>query len=328
MPNAPASGFMTLDNPGNQIFKNGGPPGGTYVHVNYNNRYDPNTNTLFLHFGFGTGSTSQYGYTTQVYQKCYKIPKIYSFTPTQAKKGDTVIIKGDAFNGAVSVKFGGTAASSFTVQNDSTITAVIGTGASGVVAVSTSHASDTLSKFTFVPVLPINLLAFNAAVNNQTIETEWQTSKEINVSHFIVQNSTDGNSFKEIGTVNAEGNGINNYKFIDKKPSNGVNYYRLQTLDKDGTNTYSKTISVNFEEKQFFSMIPNPARNFTIINFSKTVDKATITVYDNAGKSIFTQSLRGTNFYKLNTQNLTNGVYVVKVKTDTSSYNEQLLIKK
>jgi len=58
------------------------------------------------------------------------------------------------------------------------------------------------------------------------------------------------------------------------------------------------------------------------------VDKATILVYDITGKAVITQSLSGKNSYKLNTQALTNGIYVIKVNTATGSYNEKLLINK
>ncbi len=110
--------------------------------------------------------------------------------------------------------------------------------------------------------------------------------------------------------------------------SNGTNYYRLQSVDKDGSSSYSKVVSVNFSDKQSFSIIPNPAKDFTTISFSKTVDKATIAVYDITGKAVIMQSLSGANAYKLNTQTFTNGVYMIKVNTTTGSYNEKLLINK
>jgi hypothetical protein len=74
--------------------------------------------------------------------------------------------------------------------------------------------------------------------------------------------------------------------------------------------------------------MPNPARDFATINFSKAVDKATIAVYDITGKQVIKQSLSATNSYKINTQSLKSGLYVIKVNTATSSYNEKLLISK
>ena len=188
--------------------------------------------------------------------------------------------------------------------------------------------NNRIRKVTF-STLPVTLSSFTAIVNNKTIQTNWETATELNTSHFIMQHSSDGTSFTDIGTVNAIGIGANSYDFTNYNPANGMNYYRLQIVDKYGSSTYSKVVSVNFGDKQSFSIIPNPARDFATISFSKTVDKATIAVYDITGKVVITQSLIGSaNSYKLNTQTLTNGVYVIKVNTATGSYNEKLLINK
>jgi len=187
---------------------------------------------------------------------------------------------------------------------------------------------DNISKISFNS-LPITLSSFIATANNKIIQTNWHTSTELNTSHFIIQRSTDGISFSDIGTVKAIGSGANGYEFTDHNPANGINYYRLQSVDKDGASTYSKVVSVNFGDKQSFSIIPNPAKDFATISFSKkVVDKATIVVYDITGKAVITQSLSGTNSYKLNTQTLTNGVYVIRVNTANGSCNEKLLINK
>ena len=103
----------------------------------------------------------------------------------------------------------------------------------------------------------------------------------------------------------------------------------MESVDKDGSNSFSKVVSVTFGDKQSFSIIPNPARDFATISFSQTMDKATIAVYDISGKAVITESLIGnTNTYKLNTLNLKNGIYLIKVSTSTSTFNEKLIINK
>lgn len=79
-------------------------------------------------------------------------PVINSFTPANGTTGTSVIISGSHFTGTTSVKFGGIAASSFTVSNDSTITAIVGTGATGFIEVVNSSLGDTsLTGFTYIP---------------------------------------------------------------------------------------------------------------------------------------------------------------------------------
>lgn len=180
-------------------------------------------------------------------------------------------------------------------------------------------------------VMPINIVNYQARqLKEGQIENDWITTNEQNTAVFNVQRSKDGVNFIGIGSVVARGDGANSYRFIDKSPANGVNFYRLQIIDKDGTASYSKVVSITFPIfTSPFSIYPNPAKDFATIHFSKAVEKATIAVYDITGKAVITQSLNGSiKDYKLNTQTLPNGLYVVKVNTETCSYNEKLLISK
>ncbi|MFP5042801.1 IPT/TIG domain-containing protein, partial [Parasediminibacterium sp. JCM 36343] len=80
---------------------------------------------------------------------------IKSFSPTSATKGSTVTIKGSGFLSATSVSFGGTNAASFSIINDSTITATLAAGSSGNVSVTNSGGSGLLAGFTYIAPVPI-----------------------------------------------------------------------------------------------------------------------------------------------------------------------------
>lgn len=82
-------------------------------------------------------------------------PAITSFTPTTAGTGTTVNIKGTYFTGTTAVSFGGVAARSFIVTSDSTISAVVGLGASGTVAVTTPLGKGTRDGFIYDPLTAI-----------------------------------------------------------------------------------------------------------------------------------------------------------------------------
>jgi FG-GAP-like repeat/IPT/TIG domain/Secretion system C-terminal sorting domain len=92
---------------------------------------------------FGTGSLAGFVFLP--------VPIITSFTPTSAGQGTTVTISGTNFTGSTAVTFGGIAASSFIVVNNTTITAVVGAGASGSVSITNSFGSGSLAGFTFIP---------------------------------------------------------------------------------------------------------------------------------------------------------------------------------
>ncbi len=77
------------------------------------------------------------------------VPRIISFLPTTAGTGSTVTITGYYFTGATAVSFGGTPAQSFTVISPTQINAVVGTGSSGDVVVTTPQGTATASGFIY-----------------------------------------------------------------------------------------------------------------------------------------------------------------------------------
>lgn len=81
-------------------------------------------------------------------------PVITAFVPLSATTGDTVRIFGNGFVNVISVDFGGTPATSFTVDSAKGITAVVGAGASGNVRITTSNGTGTVSGFTYVTPPP------------------------------------------------------------------------------------------------------------------------------------------------------------------------------
>lgn len=94
-------------------------------------------------------------------------------------------------------------------------------------------------------VLPVELLTFT--VDN--LETEnrlnWATATEHNSDNFELQRSIDGIEFQSIAQIVAAGTSSStmNYSYLDEKPKNGVNYYRLKQTDLDGSFTYSTIVS-------------------------------------------------------------------------------------
>src|SRR6185437_7520132 len=85
-------------------------------------------------------------------RRSFPVLSLTSFSPTSASSLDTVMIYGKAFTGASAVTFGGTAAGSYTVLYDSVIRAIISTGSTGVISVTTTQGSvSSAGTFTFVP---------------------------------------------------------------------------------------------------------------------------------------------------------------------------------
>jgi len=69
-PAAPASGFMTADNPGAWAYPGPEFPGtAPWVQTTYNNSYNAATKTFWLHYGYATGAAGQNDYSRNIYEK-------------------------------------------------------------------------------------------------------------------------------------------------------------------------------------------------------------------------------------------------------------------
>ena len=91
----------------------------------------------------------------------YSIPTITYFSPVSGKTGTIVTISGNALNGATAITFGGTAASSFSIVDATTITAVVNSGSSGSISVATPGGTASLYGFSYYTISdsPTNLVA-------------------------------------------------------------------------------------------------------------------------------------------------------------------------
>jgi len=161
--------------------------------------------------------------------------------------------------------------------------------------------------------LPLRITDLTASYINKKTLINWSTATELNASYFIIQHSTDGTSFSEIGKVKAVGKGSNSYQFVDDKAIIGTNYYRLESVDMDGAATYSKVVSVQYANAvNLLKVYPNPVRSTLTISGEHI---AMVQILDNMGRVVNTQSLHDATNPLLSVSNLATGVYHVRIQT-------------
>ena len=88
-------------------------------------------------------------------------PSLTSFSPTSGTTGAQITIMGTNLSGVTSVSFGGIPASSFAIQNDNEITAIVASGATGAVNVTSSAGSSALPGFTYSTPQPLAIYSFS-----------------------------------------------------------------------------------------------------------------------------------------------------------------------
>ncbi|GAA4434565.1 hypothetical protein GCM10023188_25630 [Pontibacter saemangeumensis] len=158
-------------------------------------------------------------------------------------------------------------------------------------------------------VLPVHLISFKA-VGDQLL---WVTAMEQNVERFAVENSTDGMNFREVGTVKAAGfsQGRRDYAWRYAKVG-GTSYFRLRTIDRDGTYELSKVIAVSGREDIAFGP-------FTI---GVTEEVRQLSVYDMQGRRL--QEHRTPAAFP----EVKRGVpLILQLVTDRRAYSQKVLYK-
>ncbi|HLY69043.1 MAG TPA: T9SS type A sorting domain-containing protein, partial [Puia sp.] len=180
--------------------------------------------------------------------------------------------------------------------------------------------------------LPITIINFKAVlISNNTVSLTWQTTVEENSDHFDVQRSSDGSNWSSIGTLAAQGNSeiVTNYSYLDPSPGGGVNYYRLNMIDKNGEHSYTDVKVVNMNALAAFRIFPNPAKDFVNVTLGDASGNSTIRLFNFSGQIVFTQlfNKESGNTISIPVQNLSQGTYMLQVAgSDGSQHTGKVII--
>ncbi|WP_158643887.1 right-handed parallel beta-helix repeat-containing protein [Pseudobacter ginsenosidimutans] len=176
--------------------------------------------------------------------------------------------------------------------------------------------------------LPLRLLSFAVREENCTAKLSWTTAEETGVSHFEVEQSTDGTHWSFISKLKAN-NTTGEHKYnaevnIDVQ----MNFYRLKMVDIDGTTTYSKIVRLTAPagcSARKIKLFPNPADNIIYLEKANPGDQ--YTVYDNAGRIVL-QGRISKAVQDINVANLVMGMYTVTVVNRTGGIQAFKFVKR
>lgn len=183
-------------------------------------------------------------------------------------------------------------------------------------------------------VLPVELVNFSVQLqaNNQVL-VKWLSTTELNLASYNVQRSIDVVNFSTVATVTPKG--ASNYQISDDITTTNLPstiYYRLETVDKDGSKSFSSivAVTVNNDAKLHLNIYPNPVR--TTLKAQVTTLKAgiaTITVTDVQGKVMVKQTSQlalGTSQIVVDIANLASGNYLMQI-SGTDLHLQQPFVK-
>ncbi|MBL6448189.1 T9SS type A sorting domain-containing protein [Fulvivirga sp. 29W222] len=181
--------------------------------------------------------------------------------------------------------------------------------------------------------LPINLLDFTASMANDRVTLYWETSEEINNSHFeIYQGIGSTKSMYKIGEVpkKLKQQEVNYYSYTIENAPCGKLYYQLQSIDLDGKQDPSKIITLkNIRSNCDSKVYPNPITGNYFIYESKS-DASSLMLTNTSGKTVRKYYIPKSETRKtiLDTYGIPAGVYFLQISNNETLRTQKLIILK
>jgi len=168
-------------------------------------------------------------------------------------------------------------------------------------------------------VIPVTIEYFRGSKQSTGNRLDWKVSCYNSPSTTMtLERSADGRRFTAINVQTETATRcLQPFDHLDAAPLQGINYYRLKSVDANGKVSYSNIVALLNQVKGFelISMVPNPVINTAIFKVSSAVDsKMTLLISDATGRKLSTQSvqiLAGENQLQFNFSSLAAGTYQV-----------------
>lgn len=173
--------------------------------------------------------------------------------------------------------------------------------------------------------LPIELLFFDAKLNEDKVLLHWETASELNNDYFLIEKTMDGVLYQPVGKVAGAGNSIQpkTYSLIDHAPNFGVSYYRLKQVDFNGDFSSSDLVAVNYVGHATITIFPNPSSGHLLILCE--LPEAVVEITNVAGALVYSGQLsRSSN--AINIANQAPGLYFARILSGNMSYSEKLIL--
>jgi hypothetical protein len=180
-------------------------------------------------------------------------------------------------------------------------------------------------------VVPVDLLAFEVNYDKSKDEVilEWRVANEVNVSHYTIEKSFDGDYWDEVGQLDAEGiASVQDLEYIDSDlyVRNELYYYRLKVEDYDGSVEYSDWKSIYLYEQEDTvepRIYPNPFSDRIIIENVSEFSK--FYIKDVSGKVAISMWVSPNG--EVDLSSLVDGIYFLSWSTTQGTMGTTRIIK-
>ena len=303
----------------------------------------PNLDLQFISLNYASvGSDFRYNYNLEVNNTGYQTSEdvIVQFFCANVAGDDIMgsVIHADTINMSIANNSTAMINGSFLSTCDPTvgIAALITPGVSSCYCESLDDLASKASGLSEIPhdlkssvSLPVEISSLAISSQDCSMHLKWATASETNNKFFEVQKSNDGQYFYTLGAFAGQGNSSTetHYEYLDTEwRGEQLSYYRLKQVDIDGTFSFSKIVSGQWEDcyapNTISNIYPNPVSqdDFINIEFLKEDDSdIIIKMTDLLGQTIkslhIQNAIQGSNVIKMSMADITSGTYFISIQS-------------
>jgi hypothetical protein len=179
-----------------------------------------------------------------------------------------------------------------------------------------------------VTPLPVELLYFRSSTTSQGVQLEWASAKEWDFSHYTLERSDNGEDYTPIHVAYVHGDSYTTkeYRYTDHQPQYGANYYRLKTIDINGSEEYKGVVLAYSGTKGELEVRPNPATAENInLRYLGASEGTWLSVLTSTGSEVIRLEMK-TYDLRLPSLQIPKGLYIVKVQNQFESRQARLII--
>lgn len=166
-----------------------------------------------------------------------------------------------------------------------------------------------------ISVLPLSIISFSGKTKENELQLQWKAANEEYLDRYEIEKSVNGDKFKTIGSVNA--NGLGNYLFIDDNWKIKEAIYRLRYIYPSGKFGISQGIKISNSDVKNASAFYKEGQGAELELYCSKKQQAVISVYSQSGSLLLSSARNLSEGYNaINIEQATNwqsGIYFIQI---------------
>jgi hypothetical protein len=294
---------------------------------------------FYENFGNTSNSNTATYYTNQCSVTTYQFSARYKLTQTLPAGNYTFTAGGDdgfrlSLDGGTTWVINKWQDQGYTTATYST-TITAATSYNTVLEYYDNGGADIVSYSNTFTTLPVTVNTWSATLEpGDKALLKWTTSNAVNFDHFIIQRSTDNETFQDVATVDAvtaDSGLTQKYSYTDQFTYNGDVYYRLAEVDRDGTTNYSTIVNLPMQQSAAIRIYPTVVTNGQLnVQSPSSISQAQFQLFDMKGQKLLARNwseFQGIQQVSIGS-NLAPGAYIALLSDGQSILTKQIIIIK